>query len=81
VLSLESVLTNTSLESLEKNGAVNSVAQAIIWAITSQPEHSVRREAYDATKRLAQKVPEKSSEIIRTGLNTWLRDVSSKYIV
>ncbi|KAM3583875.1 translational activator of GCN4 [Umbelopsis sp. WA50703] len=78
VLSLESVLTNTSLESLEKNGAVNSVAQAIIWAITSQPEHSVRREAYDATKRLAQKVPEKSSEIIRTGLNTWLRDIENQ---
>lgn len=80
VLALESVLANTSLESLEKNSATNHAAQATIWAITSHPEYTVRREAYEATKRLAQKVPEKSGAIIRTGLDSWLHDVSSNCI-
>lgn len=76
VLALESTLVNTSIVTLEQNETVNCLAQAVIWAMTSHPDHTVRREAYNATKRLAQSVPEKLGTVVRTGLNSWLRDVS-----
>lgn len=77
VVALESTLGNINIETLEKNKAVNPLAQAFIWAVTSHPEHAVRREAYHALQRLAKKIPQELGTVIRSGLNTWLRDVSN----
>jgi hypothetical protein len=76
VVALESTLGNISIDTLEKNKAVNYLAQAFIWVLTSHPEHTVRREAYKALQRLAKKIPQELGTVIRSGLNTWLRDVS-----
>lgn len=76
VAALESNLNNISVDTLEKNKATTYLAQAIIWTITSHPEHAVRRDAYNATKRLAQKIPQQLGQVIRAGLASWLRDVS-----
>lgn len=76
VKALESTLNNTSIDTLEKNKTTNYLAQAMIWALTSHPEYSVRREAYNAAKRLAEKIPQQLGQVIRPGLTSWLRDVS-----
>ncbi|KAI9477816.1 MAG: armadillo-type protein [Benjaminiella poitrasii] len=75
VRSLTSVFNNESQESLEKTGAGYLAAQALVWIITSHPDHIVRRDAYERTSSLASKEPIKLSFFMKQAVKQWLLDI------
>ncbi|KAI9281941.1 armadillo-type protein [Sporodiniella umbellata] len=74
VRALTNVFANESKESLEKTKAGYFIAQAIIWVITSHPEHTVRRIAREETGVLAASEPAKLGHFMRGALKQWLLD-------
>ncbi|CAO3663041.1 unnamed protein product [Rhizopus stolonifer] len=74
IRALANVFLNETKESLEKTKAGYLVAQAIIWIITSHPEHTVRRAAREETGALAAADPVKLGYFVRSALKQWLLD-------
>ncbi|KAG1308067.1 hypothetical protein G6F64_006326 [Rhizopus arrhizus] len=75
VRALANVFLNETKESLVQTKAGYLVAQAIIWLITSHPEHTVRRAARDETAVLAAADPVKLGHFMRSSLKQWLLDL------
>ncbi|CEG70748.1 hypothetical protein RMATCC62417_06588 [Rhizopus microsporus] len=75
IRALSNVCLNESKESLEKTGAGYLIAQAIIWLMTSHPEHTVRRATRDETARLAAADVAKLGFFMRQALKQWVLDV------
>ncbi|KAI9014595.1 armadillo-type protein [Phycomyces nitens] len=78
VRALTNVFANETQGSLEKTGAGYLCAQALIWIITSHPEHTVRRAAYDETSVIATKKPEMLCTFMKQALTQWLLDIEQK---
>ena len=76
VRALTSVFGQESQALLEKTGAGDYVAQALIWTLSSHPEHTVRRAAYQDTGALAKSDPVKLGAFMKPALSQWLLDVS-----
>lgn len=75
VHALTSVFDTESASSLDKTGAGMLCAQALVWTLTSHPEHSVRRAAFNEIAALASK--DKACRFFKEALTQWLSDVSA----
>lgn len=78
VRALANVFLNETKESLVQTKAGYLAAQAIIWLITSHPEHTVRRAARDETAVLAAADPVKLGHFMRSSLKQWLLDLEQQ---
>ncbi|KAI8374572.1 armadillo-type protein [Radiomyces spectabilis] len=78
VRALTSLFQRESTASLEKSGAGYLCAQALIWIITSHPEHTVRRAAYQDTSAIAASEPQKLTVFAKQALTQWLLDLEHK---
>ncbi|CAO3631190.1 unnamed protein product [Mucor hiemalis] len=77
VRSLVNVFRNESQESLEKTGAGHLIAQALVWIITSHPEHTVRRAAYEETASIASVDAVKLGVYMKQALKQWFLDIEN----
>lgn len=75
VRALVNVFKNEAQASLEKTAAGHLIAQALIWIITSHPDHTVRRAAYEETQDLAAAEPIKLSHYMKQAVKKWLLDI------
>ncbi|OAD81494.1 hypothetical protein PHYBLDRAFT_129715 [Phycomyces blakesleeanus NRRL 1555(-)] len=81
VRALTNVFENEIQASLEKSGAGYLCAQALIWIITSHPEHTVRRAAYEETSVISAKKPEMLCTFMKLALKQWLLDTKDSTAV
>ncbi|KAI9261620.1 armadillo-type protein [Phascolomyces articulosus] len=77
VRALTSVFGQESQASLEKTGAGLFAAQALIWTLSSHPEHTVRRAAFQETAALAKADAGKLGAFMKTALSQWLLDLEN----
>jgi hypothetical protein len=77
VRALTSVFMNESQDSLEKAGAGHLAAQALVWIITSHPDHNVRRAAYQDTSAIAATEPIKLSHFLKQAIKQWFLDIEN----
>jgi hypothetical protein len=75
VRALTSVFINESQDSLEKTGAGHLAAQALVWIITSHPDHNVRRAAYQDTSAISAAEPVKLSHFMKQAIKQWFLDI------
>lgn len=75
VRALTSVFKNESQDSLEKTGAGHLAAEALIWIITSHPDHNVRRAAYQDTSAISATEPIKLSHFMKEAIKQWFLDI------
>ncbi|KAI9312237.1 armadillo-type protein [Dichotomocladium elegans] len=78
VRALTGVLAHESIASLEKSGAGYLCAQALIWILSSHPEHIVRRAAYSETSAVTVGDAEKTGIFLTQALTQWLLDMEKK---
>ncbi|KAG2190049.1 hypothetical protein INT46_000027 [Mucor plumbeus] len=77
VRALTSVFVEENQESLEKTGAGHLAAQALVWIITSHPEHTVRRFAYQEVSNIAAAEPIKLNHFMKQAIKQWLLDIEN----
>ncbi|KAI9492588.1 armadillo-type protein [Zychaea mexicana] len=77
VRALAGVFANESQASLEKTGSGVLAAQALIWTLSSHPEHTVRRAAYEETAALAKSDAVKLGAFMKPALSQWLLDLEN----
>ncbi|KAI8639859.1 armadillo-type protein [Parasitella parasitica] len=77
VRALTSVFIEETQESLEKTGAGHLVAQALVWIITSHPEHTVRRSAFQEVSSIAAAEPIKLGHFMKQAIKQWLSDIEN----
>lgn len=78
VRALTSVFSRESQASLEKTGAGYLCAQALIWTLSSHPDHTVRKAAYENVAAIAKSDAVKLGNFVKQALKQWLLDVSEK---
>lgn len=77
VRALTSVFAEETQESLEKTGAGHLAAQALVWIITSHPDHTVRRSAYQQVSSMAASEPVKLDHFMKQAVKQWLLDIEN----
>jgi hypothetical protein len=77
VRALTNVFINETQDSLEKTGAGHLAAQALVWIITSHPDHVVRRAAYKDTSDIARSEPVKLNNFVKKSVKQWLLDIEN----
>lgn len=77
VRALTSVFMEETQASLEKTGAGHLAAQALVWIITSHPDHTVRRSAYQEVSSMAASEPIKLDHFMKQAIKQWLLDIEN----
>ncbi|KAI7873032.1 armadillo-type protein [Spinellus fusiger] len=78
VRALTSSFLNESQATLEKTSAGYLYAQALIWTMTSHPEHTIRRAAYEEVSTVSKQKPEMLCAFMKQALKQWLLDIEHK---
>ncbi|KAI8144145.1 armadillo-type protein [Fennellomyces sp. T-0311] len=77
VRALAGVFNQESQSALDKTGSGLLAAQALIWTLSSHPEHTVRKAAYEEVTALAKADGVKLGAFMKPALTQWLLDLEN----